>query len=223
MKKKNSKKGFTLIEVIVAMSIFAMMIVSFSVAFSGSFFAYRNSRAIEKNLEEAQNEMNLMAKTMRTSTIVGCSKDPSISLTIPCTSLNNYQWIRIYDYSQGKCIDYEITGNSNNPSSNLLGKNKVLQASVSDTFANCANTSIYSGSSLVSSPSYLLTGNQEYVAGGFYAQPSMPTPATVGKVTIFFQLCQGNSGNTACLTNITGKASIQTTVSLRDYSYSGIQ
>jgi len=97
-KRNNAKKnGFTLIEVLVSIFIFSLlMIVTFDF-FSSSVFGYRNSKAIQKDLESAQYAMNIMTKTLRTSKVI----DSSSSM------------IRIYDYSRKteKCIVYRFAGN----------------------------------------------------------------------------------------------------------------
>lgn len=207
VKKQKNKKGFSLIEVLVAMAIFTIAIFAIAMAFSRTYYSYRNSRAIEKNLEEAQNSMNEIAKSLRTSSIVGCTA--GASLAIPCGSAGAVsQWVRIYDYSQRSCVDYRINSGT------------VQQASVvGDTLAGCTARS---GSSMVSSPTNLLTGSNEYVVGALFVLPSSSTsvPKVVGKATIFFDICTGTG---SCSSSVGDHARIQSSVSLRDYTVSGLQ
>jgi prepilin-type N-terminal cleavage/methylation domain-containing protein len=208
MKNKSSKKGFSLIEVLVAMSIFSLIIISFVSSFAGSYFTFRSSKAIQRNLEQSQNAMNLIAKNLRTSTLVSCDSGSCSS------SGERYSSIRVFDYSQMKCIDYRFNGNSANGY-------VVEQASVSTSFEDCETVSAGSYSNMISS-------SQNHISfGGFYALPSVsPDPSTstlgsVGRITISFEVCSGTDAG--CSTKVTGKAKIQSTVSLRDYTFSGIQ
>lgn len=103
---RKNKGGFTLLEVMVAVSIFALLMTASASIFANAFKAYHNARAIQKDLENAQYTINLMAKTIRTSSVMSLGS-------------NN---INIYDYSQSKCIRYGLlSGNtiktsSSNPS-----------------------------------------------------------------------------------------------------------
>ncbi len=98
MKKQNlkSKKGFTLLEVIVALFVFSLVIASSTVVFANMFKGVSSARQIQQNLDNIQHTMNLMAKTFRTSTVVSGS-GTTTDLTV-------------YDYSQGKCIRYRFNG-----------------------------------------------------------------------------------------------------------------
>ena len=198
------KKGFTIIEVVTAMAIFTMMIVAFSSAFASSFFGYRNSMLIQKDLEEAQYAANLMAKSLRTSSIIGCGNGNTPG---SCDSSTKYTLVRVYDYSQGLCIDYKINNG-------IIENDYVSLNSRED----CANQGSMSGAPLTSNKVFL-TGNSS-----FYVSPSTTgSPAKVGRVTIFFELCPAKSGGGACASNSNEQTRIQTSVSLRDYTVTGIR
>lgn len=92
----SKKQGFTLVEVIMAMFIFTVMMVAISGVFVSFIKANRHARAVQQDLEDAEYAMNIMAKTLRTSSIV----------TIGATRYS----IEIYDYSQGKCFGYSFNG-----------------------------------------------------------------------------------------------------------------
>jgi len=98
-KTKKTKKAFTLIEVIVAVFIFALVASAASGIFVKMIQSYRYAKVVQRDLESAQYAMNLMAKTLRTSSI-----DDSEAFSSPGSVL-------IYDYSQGKCIEYTFDNN----------------------------------------------------------------------------------------------------------------
>ncbi|PJA87728.1 MAG: hypothetical protein CO140_02745, partial [Candidatus Moranbacteria bacterium CG_4_9_14_3_um_filter_40_7] len=60
-------KGFTLIEMMIAIFIFSLMMIAVTEIFSSSFGGYGNARNIQKDLEDAQFVMGQIAKTLRTS------------------------------------------------------------------------------------------------------------------------------------------------------------
>ena len=96
--KSNSKSGFSLIEVMVATFIFALIMVAVAMTFSSLFGGYKGAKTIQKNLENAQYAMNLMAKSLRTSSLVG------IDMGIDQKASE----IKFYNYSEGKCMFYEL-------------------------------------------------------------------------------------------------------------------
>lgn len=98
-KKNYNRKGFSMVEVMVALFITIIVMMTAVGIFSKSVYGLRNAKAVQKDLENAQYAMNLMAKTLRTSSVVSSSGSP----------IKN---IRIYDHSQGKCIGYRIDTNS---------------------------------------------------------------------------------------------------------------
>lgn len=95
MQNKN-KKGFTLIEVLVAMFIFTLIMLAVIISFSNLFRSYRDSKDIQEDLDNAQYAMNLVMKSLRTSSIMEDGDSGSGDS------------ILIYDYSQKKCISYSF-------------------------------------------------------------------------------------------------------------------
>ena len=91
---KNSK-GFTLIELMVSIFVFSLVMTSATAVFAKVFRARQKSNAIQKNIEDTRYAMELMAKSLRMSSI--------ISSTSPSQANGS---ILSYDYSQGKCIRY---------------------------------------------------------------------------------------------------------------------
>ncbi|MFZ3031730.1 MAG: prepilin-type N-terminal cleavage/methylation domain-containing protein [Candidatus Moraniibacteriota bacterium] len=89
-----SKRGFTLVEVLVAMFVFSLMMVTVSQVFASAFSGYRFTRAVERDLENAQFFINILAKELRTSSVVSAA--------------GNQQFVQFFDHSQGKCFRYRI-------------------------------------------------------------------------------------------------------------------
>ncbi len=192
-KKKN--KGFTLLEVIIAIFIFALSAVAVMQIFAGSMSGYREAKNTQRNLEDAQFIMNQIAKTLRTSSIVF----PTI--LSHSTSSN----VKVYDYSSGKCWAYLFDNGSSRIKSD---SDSVPAASLGDPISYCKGFS----------PTYT-SMTDFYTTGSFYVYPSNNDPAgsgeQLGRVTIQMNVCPGVS-------SCSHPERIQTSVSLRDYYRSGI-
>lgn len=192
IKNSRAKKGFTLIEMLMAIFIFALMVSAASGIFIKMVQSYRCSKVVQKDLENAQYAMNLMMKTLRTSSIVNCS---SGFPNCPGTSA----WIRVYDYSRDECRMYSFNDNRL--------EERVPDPPIVITDPSDCSGGIYGGSALSKS---LTTGN---VSGSFNTTVSSNVPGSevMGKVTVSVTVSSG--GNTT---------HIQSSVSLRDYPAAGI-
>lgn len=73
--KKSSKKGFTLIEILVATFVFVLIMTASSGIFLSMITAIRKSRDLQHNVEGAQLALNEIPKTLRTSVIKAYSDD----------------------------------------------------------------------------------------------------------------------------------------------------
>ncbi|MBP6889038.1 MAG: type II secretion system protein [Candidatus Moranbacteria bacterium] len=96
--KKKSPQGFSLIEVVVAMGVFALLMAVVVLVFSGGFSTYRNTSNSQKYLENAQYLMNDIVKQLRTSSVVSPTGNPAFN-TSPVS-------ITFFDHSQSKCFMY---------------------------------------------------------------------------------------------------------------------
>lgn len=94
---KKITKGFTLIEVMVALFTFLLIMSAASQIFTKAFAGYKDTKAVQRDTENAQYALSVMAKELRTSSIVN-----------PSGSLVSSQSVRFYDYSQGVCFQYRI-------------------------------------------------------------------------------------------------------------------
>ncbi len=188
------RKGFTLVEAVISLFVFMLIMLSLSSTFVKSFTGYKNTRAVQKDAENAQFALNLMAKELRTSTIVSSGGSQP------------QQSVMFYDYSQKTCIEYRIAS----VSKQLEKRSKPV------TLADPLNPSSDDCNAVFTATSFLpivkteigsVTGNfqftlSEKIAGGSGA---------VGKITVSLQITEG-----------TQKANVQTTSSLRDYGYIGL-
>lgn len=89
-------KGFTFVELLIAILIFSLMMIAVAGIFSSSFGGYRSARIIQKDLEDAQFVMNQMAKILRSSSIISSSGNSQLT---------------VYDYSTQKCYNYKFEEN----------------------------------------------------------------------------------------------------------------
>jgi prepilin-type N-terminal cleavage/methylation domain-containing protein len=130
-KKKN---GFTLIEMIISMTMLVIMSTALAGTFSSGFSTYGSSRELQRNLETAQYALNTLEKLLRTSTLVE-------------TLDGSRQSIIFYEYSSGNCFQYRIQGNA-------------LQArKYPEIFANCSGVGFGVGASFSNVTSGYVTGN----------------------------------------------------------------
>lgn len=188
MSRYRHKKGFTLIEVVVALFIFALLMSSVSGVFANAFLGYKAARSSQRDTENAQYAMNAMAKELRTSSIAASSATA----------------VRFYDYSQDICFAYRIQ-NGNLEVASVTPSDLALLPLAADKLDFCENPPGGMG------PYTIVTTG--VVTGNFSVIASVPAPASsVGKVTISLQIAEGTKH----------AARLQTTASLRDYSYTGI-
>jgi Tfp pilus assembly protein PilV len=182
-----SKVGFTLIEVMVSIFVFVLIMIGTSRIFASSISSYRNAKAIQRDLENAQYAMNLMAKTIRTSSVINSSSGS----------------IDIYDYSQGKCIRYALSGNVMKSGSSV-----PLTPGNKNTCSFSVSGDLTSGAS-VESAIFSVTKS---------SKPPVTANPTVGKVTISMKIC----ANSGCSGSEKDTFQIQSSASLRDYGEVGL-
>lgn len=162
---KKSYRGLTLIEVIVSLFIFSLMMVAVSQIFAKAFSGYRNTRATQRDVENAQYALNLLSKELRTSTVVAPLSGP-----FPRSS----QTIKFYDHSQGRCFYYRANSPQN---PYTLQVASALATSVS----NCQTMNLTTFSTIS-------TGRVE---GSFRVTPSQGGGSKrAGKVTISLDISE---------------------------------
>ena len=194
-----NKKGFTFVELIIAIFIFSLMMISVTRIFSSSISGYQKARAVQKNLEDAQFVMNQIAKILRTSSV---ARNPDVKSIV------------VFDYSQGKCFKYMFDDINKKIKFGKTDAPPINPPSPArESFEK--DPIIWCGGNI---PTILAPMAALDVTGKFNATKSKPgtgEDGVLGKVTISMEICS-NAGCTA------DKADIQTSVSLRDYYKAGI-
>lgn len=180
---RKTKKGFSLLEVMIVVFIFALMMTAVTAYFAKMAVVNQNTKRLQRNLEDAQLAFNLIGKTLRTAVIV-----------VPAAASTNAQTIRLYDYSQGTCIEYAFSGNT------ITTKSASGPSNASDDEKVWCQ-----GALLGTAASIVQIADGATVSGKFMVTPSTNTVA--GRVTMAARVSRG--------ANLS--SSIQTTVSLRNF------
>ncbi len=163
-RKKNKKKyaGFSLLEIVIAMSIFVIVVMVATISFSNAFFSGQKTETVRKNLENGRTAIEIMAKNIRMSRkLVGITNG-----------------IKMFNNSQGKCIAY-VFGS---------GKLQSIVYAPSDietdsTFPTCSDPDMNNASDLISSG---VSGSFSII------QTSIVAPKKIGKATILIKIGTGN-------------------------------
>ncbi len=200
-KKTKNKKGFTLIEVLMAIFIFALMASAASGVFIKMIQSYRYAKAAQKDLENAQYAMNLITKTLRTSSIAKCQSGEFS--TEACPTSENNEWIRVYDHSRGVCRMYSF--NNDRLEERVPGTGTNADSPGED-ISRCGGGDYLGADESKSLTTGTVSGEFDVVASSDDAGSE-----EVGKVTISMTINSGDKDT-----------HIQSTVSLRDYSEAGI-
>ncbi len=161
------RRGFSLIEVLVSIFIFAIIMTATANIFGHTVKSYRYARASQAALEDAQFAMNRIAKSLRTSSVQSVGPGG--------------QSIIIYDYSRsgGACVRYRITGNAITEEVKQLNYN-------TDDILNC-NSSAFTGVA----PATLTTHD---VQGAFVATASDYDQKHAGRVSMVFVVKDVHNG-----------------------------
>lgn len=93
--KKITKKGFSLIEILVAVFIFTLTMVLLTGTFSGFLKNYATEKRLQRDIENAQHSINIMAKSIRESAVVSTASFP----------------LNTYNYAEDKCVQYRFNSN----------------------------------------------------------------------------------------------------------------
>lgn len=191
-----NKRGFTLVEVIVAMFIFVLIMTSATAIFARIFKSYKEVKNINENVKNAQFAMSLMSKTFRTSSI----KFPTSN------DFDSVKTLIIYDNSQlatRPCIKYQFIGNE-------LRKSTSVDTSEN----NCNNTATF----IAVTPITIGTVDGSFsgeISSGSDINNTPGTTGTVGKITIMMYITSGAGTESK-------EARLQTTVALRDYDKTNV-
>lgn len=157
-KYQKKYSGFSLLEMMISMFIFVLAIVTAVSIFSNVSFTRKNSREIQKNMEDARTALDLMAKNMRMS--IGLNGTASM--------------IYMFNTSQNKCVSYMFSGgklqmSQVSPGGSLPEDEKCLPANISYVGYQDIIKSDVSGSFVI-------------------VPTSITSPKTVGKATIILTI-----------------------------------
>ncbi|HAR99642.1 MAG: hypothetical protein US57_C0010G0009 [Candidatus Moranbacteria bacterium GW2011_GWC2_37_73] len=95
-KNIKKKKGFSLVETLIALLVFSFIIVMLMGSFSSLLKNYANVKKTQRGMESAQYVINMMAKTIRSSVF------PSAP-----TSYAGVNQITMFDNSRSLCVTYK--------------------------------------------------------------------------------------------------------------------
>ncbi len=178
-----------------ALAAFSIIMLVVAQSFGRGFVSYRETKKAQASLETAHFALNLIAKELRTSSII-----PAGTSTGATTSR-----IKFYDYSQKRCIEYVFTEGAGGAATGQVTRRDQSFASDSpeQNRTDCENHTFGGAAqSLVTR----LASQEVRVT------PSDPLPTpNVGRAT--FALTIGSGSNATI---------IQTTVSLRDFNYTSL-
>lgn len=154
-------------EMIVAIFVFSLVMTTVMATFTSVVTARKRTKAIQQDVEDARYAMELMAKTLRTSSV----------LSATATDL------QMFDYSQSQCTEYKYD--------NVAKK----LGSLSGTWTNSAIPNVtpactFSGISNDMTSGFVGSAN-------FSAISSAPAPSKkIGKVTIAMKVCYNKDCST---------------------------
>lgn len=202
--KNNNSKGFTLVELLVSIAVFAIIMIAAGSAFSYMVKARKSASTVQQGTENARNALETMAKNLRMSTIYKC-KDV-LGAEVDCEMpIDPIASIEIYNYSQGECIQYVFNSGAysigyKTTSAVLVGGSK---------FSSC---NAFPADSVI--PPIIPTILADYIQNIHFSVTE--TGAQMGRVTIAAEVCADADCANPSITTA------QTTVSLRDYEKAGL-
>lgn len=191
---KKNKKGFSLVEVLMTMLVFTIILVGVAGYFTNIVRANQNSRRILENMEDVRFAMSRVSKILRTSVVIRPSGGGSANT------------LRVFDYSQRKCLEYTFTAGEIREAVSVgsvpSGAEGIEKLWCGETGGAPAMT-LSSPISIVSS-----TGGASF-SGSFTVYPSNVISGSeqAGRVVMNVTVSRENNSST-----------LQTTVSLRNFT-----
>lgn len=183
---KTKMAGFSLLEMIIAVAIFALVAVAVMSAYVSIFKAGKNAKIIQQNMENARVAMDNMAKTIRSG-------------EIDSSSISE---IKVFVYnadsdSLGKCVKFSF--NSNNIQESQTATS-VIDRTVSP-YPYCSTATYVNTVNLVD------TSLNFTITGKFKVVPVLP--AAAGRVTILADVQSGmGSANLQTTVSLSGSKEV---------------
>jgi type II secretory pathway pseudopilin PulG len=110
MKKIKTNSGISLIELMVALSLFIVVMLISTGALLSIVDANRKARAMESIMDNLAFAIENMSKSIRTGTVYHCGSGGSVPYTSP-KSCNNAKNFFTFKDSKGKQVVFKLTGN----------------------------------------------------------------------------------------------------------------
>lgn len=131
-KNLKDRKGFFLLEMIIAMAIFSLVIVAVVATFASIVKTQKRTREIQRNVESAGTAMEVMSKTIRMSS--------------QTADYSGGKEIRLYNNSQDKCISYKFNAGDLKVSEEL-GHNGTTDCTIPGTYPVSSYSTLIPGAS----------------------------------------------------------------------------
>ena len=129
MKQRKHLRGLTLIELVIAMAIFSILMVSAAHTFTSGILSFKMNTATERDVESISTLMNQMAKEIRTSTIADYTGSSTGA------KVTNPSSLTYYDYSQGKCVRYTSSSGNLTTAGIIRRQEKMVPTTTFTTIA----------------------------------------------------------------------------------------
>jgi prepilin-type N-terminal cleavage/methylation domain-containing protein len=196
MQKQKKKKGYTLMEVLMAVGIFALVMMLMLTTLVNLMNAKDNAKALQRDMENATFALEAMAKSIRVSELISCNNEDVVAGG-ECTSGDEITSLEIFNYSQSECLQYRL-------------KDHQLEVRVTgNDLSSCSFPANDTGFvTLMDERSRI---DKMYFLAEKYSQNG--AESTAGKVTVAMEICTKYLEG-ACLESA-GRFPVQTTVSLR--------
>ena len=225
-----NKKGFTLIEMMVSIFIFALIMASIAGIFGRQISSYKQTRIMANDLENAQFAINYISKTLRTASIIGYGTGnvyTNLMDEIKSGSNNTDDFFSkdldsnvsliIYDFSQEACIKFTFKEAIENkyeyPALWMESQSSVGVQDIQD----CVKSETWSQNLDTYKDQRLTTGD---VTGDFRVAPTRyqdiigsRTTDTIGRATVSMTVVPSEYAENDHVEPVY----IQSSVSLRDY------
>jgi prepilin-type N-terminal cleavage/methylation domain-containing protein len=223
-------KGFTLVEMMIAIFIFLLMMIAIVQIFAQQIVAYRHARSVQNDMENAQFAMNYIAKTLRTASVIGSTEKGDLLQYMQDNYLNDDfaiqqigtlssggEGLMVYDFSQEKCLKFtfrpEGYGGYAEPALWVVDNGTEFVAF--NEIERCAEDTVY----VTGIERRLTTGN---VTGAFAVAPTRyqnirgsKQTDTIGRATTIMKVLPAQDKLQRGVDPV--PIHLQTTASLRDY------
>jgi type II secretory pathway pseudopilin PulG len=97
--RKNANKGFSFLEALISIAVFTIIMIATVEVFSSMIQTKAEADRMRESHQKAQVAIETITKSIRSGVVVS-----------PTTGYASQNTIRIYDFSQSQCIEYNFSG-----------------------------------------------------------------------------------------------------------------